>query len=176
MSGAAAPQSTNEENDEMLRNQATIAGVSAAVGIFLYHAAGKIIRRNKKPTLYVYEHCPFSVRTRVILGLKHVDHHLVFMEGHDYDVPVSLVGAKQAPILQFPSGSAMAESMDIVRYVDQHWGGAPILAESANRPELIQWIEETFPVINKLVTPRYVSMQTRSDSPCATSVQYSSAY
>ena len=145
-----------------MRNSVAV-GVGAAVGAFLCHAAGRWIRRSRKPVLYVYDHCPFSVRARVLLGLKKVDYHLVFMESHDFDTPMALVGAKQAPILQFPLGSAMGESMDIAKYVDQHYGGPPILAASADRPELKQWIEETQPIINQLCTPRYVSIKSICD-------------
>lgn len=140
----------------MFRSPAAVASVGVAVGAVLYHAMGAVIRRGRKPVLYVYDHCPFSVRARVILGLKKIDYHLVVMESHDYETPTQLVGAKQAPILQFSNGKTMAESMDIVRFVDQNWGGAPILAESAVRPELKQWIQDTQPLLNQLYIPRFV--------------------
>jgi len=112
----------------------------------------------KVPILYIYDHCPFSNRSRLILGLKDVEYELRNMESADVATPTALIGSKQAPILQFTDGHAIGESMDIVRHVDQNWGGEPILAEASGRKELKDWIDTYFPLINKLVVPRYVSI------------------
>jgi len=108
------------------------------------------------PVLYVYDHCPFCVRARLILGLKRVEYELRILESADVVTPTELIGAKQAPILQFIDGHAMGESMDIVKYVDENWGGPPILAEVSGRQELKDWLNQYFPLINQLVAPRYV--------------------
>ena len=50
--------------------------------------------------LYIYEHCPFCLRTRMISGLKQLDmQYEVIMEG-DAETPTRLVGKKVVPILQ----------------------------------------------------------------------------
>ncbi|POM71109.1 GrxB family glutaredoxin [Phytophthora palmivora] len=105
-------------------------------------------------TLFVYDHCPFCARTRVILGLKKVPHELAFMANHDETTPVDLVGTKQAPILLLPSGRAFAESMDIVKYVDEHYGGPAILAPSSGREDIKKWIEASAHVFHVLYHPR----------------------
>ncbi|GMF33538.1 unnamed protein product [Phytophthora lilii] len=112
--------------------------------------------RKEKPavTLFVYDHCPFCARARVALGLKKVPHELAFMASHDEATPVELVGAKQAPILLLPSGRAMAESMDIVQYVDEHYGGPAVLAPASGRADLKKWVGESAHVFHVLYHPR----------------------
>lgn len=68
--------------------------------------------------LYIYEHCPFCCRARIAAGLKGIPLDLqIIMEG-DTDTPVRLMGKKGVPILQKEDGTHMAESMDIVDYLD----------------------------------------------------------
>jgi glutaredoxin 2 len=105
-------------------------------------------------TLFVYDHCPFCARARVILGLKQVPHELAFMASHDEATPVGLVGVKQAPILLLPSGHALAESMDIVKYVDEHYGGPAVLAPPSGRADLAKWVEQSAHVFHGLYDPR----------------------
>uniref|UniRef100_K3W8Q1 GST N-terminal domain-containing protein n=1 Tax=Globisporangium ultimum (strain ATCC 200006 / CBS 805.95 / DAOM BR144) TaxID=431595 RepID=K3W8Q1_GLOUD len=107
------------------------------------------------PKLYIYDHCPFCVRARMILGLKKVPHELVFLANHDEVTPIGLVGAKQAPILQPPVGKPFPESMDIVRFVDTNYGGSVLLKESANRDDIKQWIKDTAEVFRLLYHPRF---------------------
>ncbi|KAG7376426.1 hypothetical protein PHYPSEUDO_013574 [Phytophthora pseudosyringae] len=107
------------------------------------------------PKLFVYDHCPFCVRARMVFGFKQVPHELVFLANHDEATPIGLVGSKQAPILQLADGRAFPESMDIVQYVDEHWGGPAVLAPSANRPELKQWVKDSADVFRLLYHPRF---------------------
>lgn len=92
----------------------------------------------------------------MLLGLKGIDHDLVFLAFDDEATPIGLVGSKQAPILVLPSGEAIAESMEIVRYVDENLGNGPLLKESANRPELEAWVKEMSTDFAMLVMPRFV--------------------
>lgn len=107
------------------------------------------------PKLYIYDHCPFCVRARMIFGLKHVPHELVFLANHDEATPIGLVGAKQAPILAPVGGKAFPESMDIVRFVDTNYGGSVLLQESANRADIKQWIKDTADCFRLLYHPRF---------------------
>jgi glutaredoxin 2 len=106
------------------------------------------------PKLYVYDHCPFCVRARVILGLKSVKHDLIFLASADEATPIGLVGAKQAPIFHPVGGKPFPESLDIVRYVDEHYGSGVLLKESADREDLKNWIKEAWPILSVLYYPR----------------------
>lgn len=102
--------------------------------------------------LYIYEHCPFCTRARMIFGLKQIPVELsVVMEG-DANTPIRLVGRKTVPILQKDDGTHMAESLDIVRYVD---GLAdPILTAPADEA-LDAWGKAAWPSGLKLFIPRF---------------------
>ncbi|TMW59648.1 hypothetical protein Poli38472_004717 [Pythium oligandrum] len=105
--------------------------------------------------LYVYEHCPFCARVRVLLGLKEIDHELVYLMNHDEPTPIGLVGSKQVPILVADGGKPMAESMDIVRFLDANYGGPVLLKESADREDLKQWIKDVSEAAMQLQMPRF---------------------
>jgi glutaredoxin 2 len=134
-------------------------GVAASSLLATQKAALSTTSSSKKtavlPKLYIYDHCPFCVRARMILGFKKVPHELVFLANHDEATPIGLVGSKQAPILQPPSGKAFPESMDIVRYVDTNYGGSVLLKESADRDDIKQWIKDTAECFRLLYHPRF---------------------
>ncbi|MBY4952672.1 glutathione S-transferase N-terminal domain-containing protein [Pantoea sp. DY-17] len=73
--------------------------------------------------LYIYEHCPFCVRARMIFGIKKIPFELRVMSEADAETPTSMVGKKIAPILEKDDGTFMAGSRDIVHYVDGQCGG-----------------------------------------------------
>lgn len=107
--------------------------------------------------LYIYEHCPFCLRTRMISGLKQLDmQYEVIMEG-DAETPTRLVGKKVVPILQKQDGTYMTESLDIVQYLDQKI--EPRYASEVVAPELEQWCKDSADAIYKLVVPRFTKGQ-----------------
>ena len=59
--------------------------------------------------LYVYDHCPFCVRARMIFGLKNLPVELVVLANDDEATPIGLVGKKVVPILVKEDGTAMPE-------------------------------------------------------------------
>lgn len=103
--------------------------------------------------LYIYEHCPFCTRARMIVGLKSLPVMLqVIMEG-DAETPLRLIGKKAVPILQKEDGSHMGESLDIVRYLD---GIGPTVLMAPQDPTLDAWVKEAWPTALKLFIPRFV--------------------
>lgn len=106
--------------------------------------------------LYAYDHCPFCVRARMIFGLKNLPFELVMLGNDDETTPIGLVGKKVVPILIKEDGTAMLESLDIVRYVDAHFG-EKILSEQL-RPEVEEWVKTVGRYYNHLLIPRFVKM------------------
>ncbi|MFA9488435.1 MULTISPECIES: glutaredoxin 2 [unclassified Mannheimia] len=106
--------------------------------------------------LYVYDHCPYCVRARMVFGLKDLPVELIMVANDDEATPVSLVGKKVVPILVKEDDTAMPESLDIVRYVDTHYGN-PIIAESI-RSEIEEWVSKLSKVYNHLLLPRFVKL------------------
>lgn len=106
--------------------------------------------------LYVYDHCPFCVRARMIFGLKNLSFELVVLANDDEATPIGLVGKKVVPILVKNDGTAMPESLDIVRYVDDNFG-EKVLSEQV-RPEIDEWVKTVGSYYNHLLSPRFVKM------------------
>lgn len=106
--------------------------------------------------LYVYDHCPYCVRAKMIFGLKNIPVEITVIANDDEDTPVSLVGKKVVPILVKEDGTAMPESLDIVRYVDANYG-EKIISEII-RPEIEAWAAKLSKIYNHLLLPRFVKL------------------
>ncbi|ETW00630.1 GrxB family glutaredoxin [Aphanomyces invadans] len=139
---------------------AAFGGLGAGISIGYKVSAARLTKVAKvlaaKPRVYIYDHCPFSTRVRAIFALKGVDVEIVFLQNRDVATPMALVGSKVVPIMETPEGMIMKESMDIVRYVDTHYGGKAILAESEaeTREDLTKWFQDSADVMNRLYHPR----------------------
>lgn len=106
--------------------------------------------------LYAYDHCPFCTKARMIFGLKSLPFELLFLLEDDADTPTKRVGKKTTPILQKADGSYMAESMDIVRYVDgQYWQS--IVAPAPEDSQIKGWHDAAWRPILDLAIPRLAS-------------------
>lgn len=106
--------------------------------------------------LYIYDHCPFCVRARMIFGLRGLPLETENLMNDDEATPIGMIGAKQVPILQKEDGSFMGESLDIVRYVDEQAGQGRLKEDI--RPELQAWLDKVGEYNNKLVQPRTVKI------------------
>lgn len=69
--------------------------------------------------LFIYDHCPYCVKARMIFGVKGLPCEVVTLANDDEKTPVSLIGRKMLPILEDPPGQYRPESLDIIKYVDQ---------------------------------------------------------
>jgi glutaredoxin 2 len=103
--------------------------------------------------LFIYDHCPFCVKARMIFGLKNLPIRLVTLLNDDEATPIGMIGQKMAPILQKDDGSYLPESMDIVRYVD-HLDGKPLLIGKTN-PAITDWLQRVGGYSAKLLLPRF---------------------
>ena len=104
--------------------------------------------------LYVYDHCPFCTRARMVFGLKGMPLELQIVLEDDVDTLTKLVGKKTTPILRKEDGSHMPESMAIVHHIDQHHGTPVALAVPENSPIRL-WHETVWRPILELAIPRF---------------------
>lgn len=104
--------------------------------------------------LFVYDHCPFCVKARMIFGLKNVPFELVIMLNDDEATPIRMIGKKMAPILE-DGTRHLAESMDIVAQIDGA-SGARILSGPGN-PSLAQWNDDASGPLYSLALPRWAA-------------------
>lgn len=103
--------------------------------------------------LFIYDHCPFCVKARMIFGLKNLPVRLVTLLNDDELTPINMIGKKMAPILQKDDGSYLPESMDIVHYIDT-LDGKPVLTGKTN-PAIEQWLQRVGDYSGQLLLPRF---------------------
>jgi len=101
--------------------------------------------------LYVYDHCPFCVKARMIFGLQQQPVELSFLLNDDEQTPTSLIGKKMLPILVKDDQTAMGESLDIIAY-SESLAAAPVLSNESS-PAITQWLSEVGVYVNKLLLP-----------------------
>ncbi|BDH46310.1 glutaredoxin 2 [Salmonella enterica subsp. enterica serovar Choleraesuis] len=104
--------------------------------------------------LYIYEHCPFCLKARMIFGLKNIPVDIQVLANDDEATPIKMIGQKMVPILQKDDSRYMAESMDIVHYVDK-LDGKPLLTGARN-PAIETWLRGVNGYVNRLLLPRFV--------------------
>lgn len=103
--------------------------------------------------LYIYDHCPFCLKARMIFGLKNIPVELIALLNDDEVTPTRMIGQKMAPILQKDDSRYMPESMDIVHYVDK-LDGKPLLTGKRN-PAIETWLRKVNGYANRLLIPRF---------------------
>ncbi|MFH4354848.1 MAG: glutaredoxin 2 [Neisseriaceae bacterium] len=69
--------------------------------------------------LFIYEHCPYCVKARMIFGLKNKPVQLCYLLNDEEQAVIRMVGVKQVPVLKIASNTYMKESLDIIRFVDE---------------------------------------------------------
>ncbi|RYF37496.1 MAG: glutaredoxin 2 [Cytophagaceae bacterium] len=104
--------------------------------------------------LFVYDHCPFCVKARMIFGLKRTAFELVILLNDDEATPINMIGKKMAPVLQ-DADRYLAESMDIVVYVDG-LSGDRALSGPCNT-SVAQWINDASGPLFSLALPRWAA-------------------
>ncbi|MCE0812768.1 glutaredoxin 2 [Buttiauxella sp. W03-F01] len=102
--------------------------------------------------LYIYDHCPFCLKARMIFGLKNIPVELVVLLNDDEVTPTKMIGRKMAPILQKDDSRYLPESMDIVHYVDK-LDGEPLLTGAANSA-ISDWLRHVNSYVQHLLLPR----------------------
>lgn len=105
--------------------------------------------------LFIYDHCPFCVKARMIFGLKKLPVRLVTLLSDDEATPIGMIGKKMAPILQKDDGSYLPESMDIVHYID-NLDGQPLLTGKTNSA-IADWLQRIGGYSIKLLLPRFAN-------------------
>jgi glutaredoxin 2 len=104
--------------------------------------------------LYVYDHCPFCVKARMIFGLKGIAFDLVILLNDDEATPIRMIGKKMAPIFQ-DAEFHLAESMDIVAHVDG-MSGSKVMTGACN-PSIAQWNSDISGPLFSLALPRWAA-------------------
>ncbi|MGF1726293.1 glutaredoxin 2 [Photobacterium nomapromontoriensis] len=108
--------------------------------------------------LFIFDHCPFCIKAMMVAGLKQADIEWVYLQNHDVDARIEKVGANLVPILQKEDGSFMAESLDIVAYIDA-LDGQPQLAAASHDDNIVAWTTQARPLSSRLLFPRWMMIE-----------------
>ena len=104
--------------------------------------------------LYIYDHCPYCVKARMIFGFKKIPVKLLCLLNDDERKPISMIGSKMVPILEFQKKQFMPESLDIISYIDEIEGNPAVLWEEEGR--LSDWLHQNSLLCYELAMPRWV--------------------
>lgn len=67
--------------------------------------------------LFVYNHCPHCIKTRLVADLSGLSYELVFLANDDEKAHIDRIGSKQVPFLEKADGTFLKESIDICKYI-----------------------------------------------------------
>ncbi|WLS81117.1 glutaredoxin 2 (plasmid) [Erwinia pyri] len=115
--------------------------------------------------LYVYDHCPFCVRSRMIFGLKDVACEIITLPNGDEETPTRLIGKKMLPILITERNEAIGESLEIVKYINETYGSSVL--EVPDNSAIEAWMEEATKLIYPLAIPRWANSDFEEFRPDA---------
>ncbi|QYJ77265.1 glutaredoxin 2 [Shewanella sp. FJAT-52076] len=118
---------------------------------------GRPILKENPMKLFVFEHCPYCVRAMMTVGYKGIALEKVILQNDDVDSRIRMVGANMVPILQKDDGSYMAESLDIVAFLDA-LGGEAQLKPADHEQQIAAWLDKTGYYTSRLLHPRNVRM------------------
>ena len=79
--------------------------------------------------LFIYDHCPYCVKARMIFGLKNQPVENIVLLNDDETTPIAMIGQKMLPILETPERTFMPESLDIIQYIDEKFPPQIVLME-----------------------------------------------
>lgn len=105
-------------------------------------------------TLYVYEHCPYCVKARMIFGVHALPVRLKFLLNDEEQTLFNLIGKKMVPVLEEQNGRIMGESMKIVHYIDHEEAVSRVIGKT--NPAITQWLDSVRDDIRLLTLPHYV--------------------
>ncbi len=103
--------------------------------------------------LYVYDHCPFCARVRLLAGYKKIPLELVYVPYSEEKMLIDLVGKKAVPVLVKDDGTAMAESLEILLWLDRNYGDPIIQDEDGS--EIDAWLSDALLPLQKIGYPRW---------------------
>jgi len=116
--------------------------------LLLYNYEGTTMK------LYIYDHCPYCVKARMIFGFKKHPIKLVCLLNDDEKTPISMIGSKMVPILELKSNHFMPESLDIISYIDQKDKNPLVSWESDKK--LSKWLDKNSLLCYELAMPRWI--------------------
>ena len=107
--------------------------------------------------LYIFEHCPFCVKSLMVANELGIDYEKCYLLNDDELTPNRLVGKKLVPILEKDDGSAMGESLDIARYFTEV--ARQPLTDGEHLGAAQSWVERHLETILRLTFVRWPDLK-----------------
>ncbi|MED7818986.1 MULTISPECIES: glutaredoxin 2 [unclassified Francisella] len=67
--------------------------------------------------IYLYHHCPFCIKVRLVADLSKLNYEIIFLANDDEKAHIDRIGSKQVPFLEKNDGSFIKESDEICKYI-----------------------------------------------------------
>ncbi len=67
--------------------------------------------------MYIYNHCPFCIKTRLVADLSNLKYETIVLANDDEKAHIDRIGAKQVPFIEKDDGTFLKESNYICEYI-----------------------------------------------------------
>ena len=102
--------------------------------------------------IYLYHHCPFCIKVRLVADLSKLDYEMIFLANDDEKSHIDRIGSKQVPFLEKDDGSFIKESDEICNYIAKLQNFE--IATSAIDNIVKEYISELAPHYRRVLYPR----------------------
>ena len=107
--------------------------------------------------LYIYDHCPYCVKARMIFGYKNIDFEMITLLNDDEETPIRMINQKMLPILSLNPDVHRPESLDIIEEVDKTT--PPLfLSDDKTDKQLEDWLQGARAFTYPLAMPRWIKV------------------
>ncbi|APC97860.1 hypothetical protein KX01_1476 [Francisella frigiditurris] len=121
--------------------------------------------------MYIYNHCPYCIKTRLVADLSNLKYETVILANDDEKAHVDKIGSKQVPFIEKDDGEFLKESNDICEYISrlQNFN----IATSQNNIELKNLISELQNISKKITYSRVpYHLNNKKDFPTQSAKNY----
>ena len=107
--------------------------------------------------LFLFDHCPYCIRALMVANYHQLSIQEVYLQNHDTQARIEKVDKNTVPILETQSGDYLAESLDIITYLNSlsHHNS---LLPAQYQTEIQQLQQELEPNMYPLIFPRWLKI------------------
>ncbi|ACD31083.1 glutaredoxin 2 [Francisella tularensis] len=67
--------------------------------------------------IYIYHHCPYCIKVRLVADLSNFDYQMIILANDDEKAHIDRIGSKQVPFLEKDDGTFIKESDEICKFI-----------------------------------------------------------
>ncbi|WP_407876795.1 glutaredoxin 2 [Francisella sciaenopsi] len=69
--------------------------------------------------IYLYHHCPYCIKVRLVADLSKLDYEMIILANDDEKAHIERIGSKQVPFLEKDDGTFIKESDEICKFISK---------------------------------------------------------